>query len=228
MPATISTIIGDAQTIIGEVAGVGVQQYGEDRVFRDVIRGFNLLFKKYAWPHYIKWYRIELDGTLGIANADTFEQMGDFEDFLGVYRDAEDIPLPTLSHTTNPYAFSSTGTRVTHWTSLHVTDANYTDRRLQFYPKTSEGFLNVCTRLYPLVPPATDFDAEDILHLDRDLLAYAAAFMTLVGDDLNPGAAETVKQFMDMRYKDIINAMGGHRIPIRTGSRIPQEYFTRP
>lgn len=226
MPATIAEIVSDAQGIIGEVAGVGVQQYGEDRLFEDVVRGFNMLFKKYPWHQYRKWFRVELDGALGIPDTDTFDQVRDFEDFVAVYRDAIETPLPILPLGTNPYTLGD-GTVPLFWTGLHHTDANYTGRRLQVYPVTSEGFINVLAKLYPLVPPATGFDWQDTLYLDKDLLAYAAAYMTLIGDALNAEAANTVKQFMDARYNDITNALSDHRIPLKGRRGLPTEWFVR-
>jgi hypothetical protein len=61
MSATVAQVRDDALTIIGEVAGTGVQTYSEDRVKRDVVRSFNLLFKKYNWDQYSDWLHLELD-----------------------------------------------------------------------------------------------------------------------------------------------------------------------
>ena len=47
------------------------------------------------------------------------------------------------------------------------------------------------------------------------MLVYATAFMTLSGDDLNAGAADVVRNLMEMKYKDVMTALGSHPIPVR-------------
>lgn len=228
MTATIREIVDQAQEIIGEVAGVGVQEYGEDRLFIDTISGFNMLFKKYPWDQYVEWFRVEIDGTTGVPTTDAFERVKDFEDFIAVHRDGIDTPLPRKSLGMNPYAMTGNQTRPMFWGSLPVSHANYPKRRILVYPDTATGFINVCAKIYPLVPPAIEFNWDDVLYLDKDLLAYSAAFMTLVGDDLNAAAAETVKSFMDMRYNDITKALSNTPIPIRSRRGVPNEWYQRP
>ena len=47
------------------------------------------------------------------------------------------------------------------------------------------------------------------------MLVYATAFMTLSGDDLNAGAADVIRNLMEMKYKDVMAALGSHPIPVR-------------
>lgn len=225
MSATLRQLVDGSLNVLGEVAGVGVQQFTEDRIFDDVVRGFDLLFKKYPWPNYVDWFRIELDGTIGIPTTDAFGQVRDFEDFLGVYRDGESAPLSTLPTNLNRYTI--TGTRVQYWTSLPATHANYAARKIRVYPEASEGFLNVGAKVYPLTLVQEGFDWQDVLYIDKQLLEYAGAYMTLVGNDLNPNAASTVKQFMEGRYADIIAALSNHPISIRGRRGVPDEWFVR-
>jgi len=226
MTATIRQVVDDALTCIGEVGGVGVEQFSEDRMFRDAIRAFNWLFKKRAWEQYRKWVTITLDGTLGISTTDAFEQVLDFEDFVSIRRGGTDAEIPILPTRVNPNTLVASNARLLYWTSLYTTDANYLKRKLQFYPKTSTGTVDVLAKFYPLVPPALEWDWDDTMHLDRDLLAYAAAFMTLMGDDLNAGAAQVVRQMIDMKYKDILDQLAKHPIPISGQAGIPQDWFT--
>ena len=90
----------------------------------------------------------------------------------------------------------------------------YKRRKLQFYPITAVGQVNVLAKVYPLVPPATDFDWEQEFFLDKDLLVYATAFMTLSGDDLNAGAADVIRNLMEMKYKDVMASLGKHPITV--------------
>jgi hypothetical protein len=227
MAATIRQVVDDALACVGEVAGPGVENYSEDRMFRDAIRGFNMLFKKRPWEQYRGWTTVTLDGTTGVITTDAFEQVLDFEDFIHVYRGGTEEEVPILPMQTNPNTLNVNDARILFWTSLRVTHTSYVTRKLQFYPVTSIGTADVLARHYPLVPPALEWDWQDIMYLDRDLLAYACAFMTLMGDDLNAGAAQVVKQLMDMKYKDVNDQLSKHKIPIAGRPGIPQQWFVR-
>lgn len=222
MSATFRQIVDEATVLIGEVAGVGVQQFGEDRMFADAIRGFDMLFKKCFWHPYRQWTTVVLDGVLGIPTTDSFEQVVDFDDFAAVHRASETTPLPILSRSMNPNTI--TGTKALYWTSLNATDTNYLARKLQIYPVTSIGSIDVMSRIYPLVAPAIQFDWEDTIYLDRSLLVYAASFMTLMGDGLNSEAANVIKTMMDARYVDITNGLANHPIAIETRNSVPLDW----
>jgi hypothetical protein len=228
MSATVAQLRDDALTIIGEVAGTGVQTYSEDRVKRDVVRSFNLLFKKYNWPQYAAWMRLELDGTTGVIKTDSLEGVKDFEDFISVHPDGKTNALPIMSNNFNPYQSSmSSGTDPVFWTMLHATNANFRKRKLQIYPTTAAGFINVHAMLYPIVSQDNDWADESSMELDRDMLAYGTAFMTLAADDLNPQGAAVAQNLMEMRYRDIMNKLAGHRIPInQSATRIPNQWMT--
>lgn len=223
MSATIREIVNQALTVVGEVAGPGVQMYEDDRMKADCIRAFNMMFKKYPWQQYLQWFTISLDGTTGRSTTGPFNQVLDFEDFIAVHRDGESQRLPIAPTRMNPSAIGNSGTRVLYWTSLNATDLQYHTKKLQFYPATSAGKINVLARVYPRAMPASfqNFDWGDIFYLDTDMLTYATAFMTLSGDDLNAGAAEVIRNLMEMKYKDIMAALGNHPIPVSGDSGIP-------
>lgn len=219
--ATIRKIVNDALTIVGEVAGSGVQAYSEDRMMADCVRSFNLLFKKYPWHQYREWFQFTLDGTLGvITNTIGLENVVDFEDFISVHRDKEAIPLPILGTGKNPYAI--TGNRVRFWTGLPATQANYAGRKLQFYPKASVGLVNVHAKVYP--EPLVPWDWDDKMYLDADMLAWGTAFMTLASDDLNTNAANMTKAMMEDKFQTIIAAFGDHPISIEGDGAFPTEW----
>jgi hypothetical protein len=214
MSATVAQVRDDALTIIGEVAGTGVQAYSEDRVKRDVVRSFDLLFKKYNWPQYAAWMRLELDGTTGVIKTDSLEGVKDFEDFISVHVDGKSTPLPIMPNRFNPYQSGMTsGTVPQFWTMLHATNAQYRKRKLQFYPTTAAGFINVHAMLYPITSQDSDWADTTRMELDRSMLAYGTAFMTLSADDLNPQGAAVAQNLMEMRYRDIMNKLSSHKIP---------------
>lgn len=227
MSATIREIVDAALTVVGEVTGAGVQQYEDDRMFDDAVRGFDMMFRKYEWRQYLSWFTITLDGILGIPTTDAFRNIKDFEDFVSVFRDGENTPLPIMPVRVNPSSLGLTGSRVLFWSSMNATNANYAGRKIQFYPATSIGDIQVLAKVYPLTYPATEFDWEDELHLDKNLLAYATAYMTLSGDDLNAGAADVVRSLMEMTYRDIMAALAKHPIPLSSNSSIPNYWSER-
>lgn len=215
MSATIRTIVNEALTVVGEVTGPGVQLYEDDRMKADAIRAFNMMFKKYNWPQYLRWYSVTLDGTTGKPTTGPFEQVRTFEDFIAVHRSGENIRLPIAPTRMNPYASAITaGARAMYWASLPATDGDYRLKKIMVYPVTSLGNINVLAKEYPLVPPAIQFDWSQEFFLDQDMLVYATAFMTLSGDDLNAGAADVIRNLMEMKYRDVLAALSSHPIPI--------------
>jgi hypothetical protein len=211
--ATIREIVNEALTVVGEVTGPGVQVYEEDRMKSDAIRAFNMMFKKYSWPQYLAWFTVTLDGVTGKITTKPFEQVKDFEDFIAVHRQSENYRLPIAPTRLNPFALIS-GNRPQYWTSLPATDVDYVKKKILIYPANSIGILNILAKVYPLVPPKVQFSFDDSFFLDKDMLVYATAFMTLSGDDLNAGAADVVRNLMEMKYRDVISALASHPIPV--------------
>jgi hypothetical protein len=227
MPATLQEIVTASTQLIGEVAGVGVQQYSEDILFDHAVRAFDLLFKRYPWSQFRDWSTVTLNGTTGIITTDAFEQVRDFEDVLSVHRAGETDPLPVLSVGTNPNTLG-TGTRPLAWTSLRSTHANYTARKIKIYPVSATGDLDVNARYYPVVPPALEWDWEDTMHLDKSLLVYATSFVALVSNAVNPDAANTCKTLMQVQLDAITGSLANHPIALEGTSSIPDTWGVRP
>jgi hypothetical protein len=226
MSSTIRRIVDDALSVLGEVAGAGVSTYSEDRMMNDAIRSFNLLFKKYHWPHMTEWFRFQLDGVLGIPPADTFAFVRDIEDFVSVHLDANHTPLPVLNKKLNPYAVKALqgAGNAQAWTFQPVSSATFPDRYLQFYPLASTSYINVCARVYPLAR-GVPWDWADEMPLDHDMLVCGTAFMTLSSDDSNPGATDAQRNMMEIRYRDIIASLADQPIITRSpNASVPNEW----
>lgn len=223
MSATLGQIIQDALVIIGEVAGAGVQMYGQDRLRADTIRAFDMLFKKNWWDQYLSWDTVILDETTGVITTDTFANVRDYEDFYAVYRDATSNPLPNMPKRINPATLQ--GNRAMYWGSLPATHANFLTRRLKIYPITSEGSINVLSRVYPIAN-GHDWADNTRVDLDRNMLAYGGAFLTLATDDVNPAGANVAKTMMEMYYKSARDSLSNRPIPVEgVTSDIPQNWF---
>lgn len=225
MSTTMRRIVDDALSVLGEVSGAGVNAYSEDRMLNDAIRSFNLLFKKYYWPHMMEWFRFQLDGVLGVPPANTFLYVKDIEDIYAVYRDGETHPLPSIGKNINPYALSYDTVKAWHF--LPVTSPYYDNRYLQFWGKATTEYVNVVARVYPKAN-GVPWDWADEVPLDHDMLVCGTAYLTLVGDDINPGAADAQRTMMEMRYRDVLAALANQPIPLRGHNDIPTDWFVRP
>lgn len=222
MTATLRQIVDDAQTIVGEVSGAGVQTYGEDAMMQDAVRAFNLLFKKYDWDQYMSWLRLELDGTTGLVTTNVLEDVLDYEDIRAVHRDGDRNALAMLPKSYNPYSSSNTGTGIRGWSALSAAHALYATKKIIIQPVTSIGFINVHCKIYPYA--VDDLSWDSTFYLDKDMLVYATAFMTMVGDGLNPDGADLARNFMESKFNDITNALAGRTMSLSGGSHIPSEW----
>jgi hypothetical protein len=226
MPATIRNVVDDAQELVGEVAGPGVQMYSDDRMFADAVRAFNMLFKKYNWRNYCNWLRLQLDGVTGCVTTNELQYVQDFEDFIAVRKDGSHMNLSISLRGVNPFQQDMlSGSAPRYWNSLNVMDPNYPKKRLYVLPKTSVGYINVLAKFYPVLNDAWDW--QDTFYLDRDMLVYGTAWATLSSDDLNAAAADVAKNMMEMRYRDIQSQLASFDINFGPGGRsgIPDEWL---
>lgn len=226
MTATLREIVDDALGIVGEVSGAGVQTYSDDRMFADTIRSFNMLFKKCNWREYTAWRRLTLDGVTGMVTTDDLQFVLDFDDFIECRRDGTNAKISVMPRDINPFAPTLlAGSTPRYWTSLNATfdTTTFSTKRIRFYPMTATGVVNIYAKFYPVEDEAWDW--SDVMHLDRDMLAYGTAFMTLSGDDLNPGAADTCRSLMEGRFKDIMANLSSHEILVGSAvGGIPQQW----
>jgi hypothetical protein len=226
MPATIRSVVDDAQELVGEVSGPGVQMYSDDRMFADAIRSFNMLFKKYNWRNYCDWLQLTLDGVTGTVTTDELQYVQDFEDFIAVRRDGSYTNLSIAPRTLSPFQSDmSSGLSPLHWTSLNVLNPKYAKKRIYVLPWTATGKINVFAKFYPVLNDAWDW--QDTFYMDRDMLVYGTAWATLSMDDLNAAAADMAKNMMEMRYKDIQAQLASFDLSFGSGGRsgIPNEWL---
>jgi len=219
--ATARQIISEVERLVGEAAGAGVQIHAEDGMLETLNRVARLAFTRFTWDQYVNWQELTLDGTTGlITDEEAFLDVSGVEDFLAIYRQGETIPLPKLDRKANP--FRMTGTKVLCWTVLPYNHDDFQAKRLQFWPRTATDTLEVCTRLDP-----TPFVFEDEIHMDRDILVAGTAWLTTLGDDLNPAAAEGYKNFMDERFSTIMKALAMQPTTSDGRAPVPNDWYLR-
>lgn len=220
--STAREIANEIQRLIGDAAGAGVQVLTEDALLDTVNRAFRLFFTKFSWEQFLRWDEVTLDGTTGLITTEAWEEVKNFEDFLSIHPEGKKFQVPKLGRRTNP--FTITGTRVRAFTSLTPSHDDFTTKRLQFWPKAATDTLHVHVRVDP-----SPFLWADEIALDHDLMVAAGAWLTLIGEDLNPSAAEGQRLFMDERFSAITAALA--RMPIEMGestSTVPTDWFVNP
>jgi len=214
-----------AQTVVGEVAGPGVQIYSEDRMMEDCIRAFNLSFKKRFWEQYTYWLTATLDGVTGKVTDTTLKNVRDLEDVQYIRIGGTDNEIPLLPGRINPNALAE-GSDIRFFGSLPVTDPEFNTKRLKFYPLMCTGTVDIRARVYPVDRQAEglEWDWDDEMHLDKDMLVYGTAYFTLGNDDINANAADLARNMMEARYRDIMAALSSQDIIISSGSNIPNQW----
>jgi hypothetical protein len=231
MSASIREIVTAAQEIVGEVAGAGVQTYGEDRMMKDTISVFNMLHKKYFWPQFIEWFELTLNGTTGrVTDADAFNYVYGFEDIFAIYVQNTGRRLLPIPHRINPYTL--TGDAARYYGSIPANDADYIGRRIKIYPVTATGIIQVGAKVYPLTrvdaDPESEWDWDDIMELDADMLIHGTAWRTLNNDGMNPQAAAAEQALMEARYNDITKRFADQEIEVSDNRGVPMSWYTNP
>lgn len=228
MAKTIREIVTDAQELLGEVPGAGVQTYSDDRMFRDCTRAFDIFHKKYPWDQYMSWSECSLDGLTGKITVDTFQHLRDFEDILSVFPSTSNYEIPVLDRRRNPKTL--TGSSGLFWTALPTTDPDYQFRRIQIVPSTATNSIVVCWRHYPRVFDNTGkmirWDWDDVMDLDDQMLVHATAWTTLSSDDINANAAQDQMNLADDRFQEVTAALSRQKMTFsKRGGGVPREWY---
>jgi hypothetical protein len=232
MAKTIREIVTDAQELLGDVPGAGVQTYSDDRMFRDCIRAFNMFHKKYPWDQFMSWSACVLDGTTGKITNPIFQNLRDFEDIFAVFPEGSNFEIPVLDRRRNPMTL--TGSRSLFWCALPSIDPDYQYKRIQIVPPSSTSGIVVAWRHYPRTFSTTGqispWEWDDVMDLDEDLLTHAVAWITLSSDDINSNAAQDQQNLADDRFAEITMALARRKLtPSRSGATVPNNwYYTNP
>lgn len=229
MAKTIREIVTDAQELLGDVPGAGVQTYSDDRMFRDCIRAFDIFHKKYPWEQYLSYTNAALDGVAGKITTDVFQNLKDSEDVLAVFPETSTIELPVFGTRRNPNTVQGSGP-ARFWTILPTIDPDFQWKRLQIIPVTATGNIMVCWRHYPRsfseVGQMDPWRWEDVMDLDSNMLVHATAWMTLSHDDINSNATQDQQNLADDRFNEItVNLARRKMTPNPSGSGVPYSWY---
>lgn len=228
MAKTVREIVTDAQELLGDVTGAGVQTYSDDRMFRDCIRAFNMFHKKYPWEQYTSWTNCPLDGTTGKIVTPVFQNLKDFDDIFTIFPENSNREIPVLDRRRNPLTLS--GSRGLFWTALPTIDPDYQYKRIQIIPPTTTKSVVVCWRHYPRSfdtnGKMTAWDWDDVLDMDEDMLTHTVAYLTLSSDDINANAAQDQQNLADDRFSEITIGLARRKMtPSTSGGMVPNEWY---
>jgi|SRR4051812_25055518 hypothetical protein len=228
MAKTIREIVTDAQELLGDVPGAGVQTYADDRMFRDCIRAFNLFHKKFPWEQFLSWSACALDGVTGKIVDPVFQNLKDFEDILAVFPENSNFQIPILDRRRNPQTL--TGSRGLFWTALPTLDPDYQFKRIQLIPATSTSSIVVSWRHYPRPFSTTGqmspWEWDDVMDLDEDMLVHAVAWITLSSDDINSNASQDQQNLADDRFNEVTMNLARRKMtPSPSGGGVPNTWY---
>jgi hypothetical protein len=228
MAKTIREIVTDAQELLGDVMGAGVQQYSDDRMFRDCIRAFDLFHKKHPWDQFTSWSLCHLDGVTGKIVDPIFQNLKDFEDIFTVFPSNSNFQIPILDRRRNPLTL--TGSMGLFWTALPTIDTDYQFKRIQLIPATATSDIVVCWRHYPRTFSSTGqmspWEWDDVMDLDDSLLVHAVAWVTLSADDINSNASQDQQNLADDRFNEITANLARRKMtPSPSGAGVPYQWY---
>ena len=182
---------------VGEVPGTSVQTYSEPRVMEALTQVFDVVFRKFWWPQYMRWFELTLDGTLGIVTDNSFgTSVVDIRDIKAVIPEDNEKGIPQLPDQANPFNLS--GTTPLYYESLDTASSYYATRLLQFWPKTATGGVKIHARLKPTVVDSL------VNYLDDNLIVFGATWVILEAEDINPNAAKLAQRMFNESFVDIM------------------------
>lgn len=188
---TLSELVNRTQTILSQVSGNAVQLYTEDRIALHVQTIFNTVFDEDFWDDFVQWFESPLDGTYGSPTLD-ISSITRFADIQHIYAENSDYPLPKLPTTNaNPYKLAGN-------TPRYYAPDQTTGKVFRIFPKLSVNTIAIKARIKP-----DDFQPDDIVRMDEDLLCYGAGWMYAEADGNNPGHAESMQTIFERRLSQL-------------------------
>lgn len=195
---TLAEVVNATILRVGQVTGIGAQVYSEDIIAEMVIHKFDVLFDKFDFPEYCKWY----EGTLqsdGKCDTDLqVEAIGiyRYKDILGVWTSGHSQPLQQFpTQRLNAFSFASSGG------SPRWVESSGDDRVFRVIPFGTAGdSIYVRHKHYP-----PEILADTNLCVDRQALILGAAYDYLADDGANPGATEKMRNLFNQRMVQLMN-----------------------
>lgn len=199
---TFTQITQDVIKRIGLVAGTGVQIYTEPQVEQGINDAFDFLFRKRYWEHLSDWFTYTVDATTGMFTADIDDVVKSHDDAKFFY---ETDTRRKIVQPVGSEAQLVNNTSAIYYKPVRysTTNDNYLKKLWQFLPVGSTTSVTFFARSHPGV-----FDAADtVVPFPQDIIGWAATWLVLETDGLNPGAANKAQAMFDISYRDMISSL---------------------
>lgn len=192
----VSQLTSDVLKRIGLVSGAGVQTYTEPQVTMAIQDAFDFLFRKRFWEHLSDWHTFALDGTLGVVTTNLTSILAEANDIRDIRMTESErlIVKPVKGE-----HLRVQNTEPLYYTALKYGDANFTSKVIKFWPPTATGSVTAYIRTHPGL-----FGTSDVVPFPQDIIGWAAAWLVLETDGLNPGNANKARTMFDTSYQDYV------------------------
>lgn len=183
------------------VTGTSVQVYTEPIINDYIQRGFDHLYTKRFWNHLTSTTYHTLDGTAGVIT----DTISGIEKAIDIKWIREEPYTPDCEI----YYFSDGlfDTDKMGYTDLAFTDAQYENKRLQFFPATSTANIAIRARRKP-----DDFQEDDIIPFDSLTLVHFVTASLLAIDGMNPSAQTRQDDLFADRYETLVMQESNNKI----------------
>jgi hypothetical protein len=215
---TVTQILADVITTIGQVGGSSVQTYTEPQAKLGINRIFEQLYWKYDWPHLWSWERRTLDATTGLITA-AIDGVENYTDIARVTVADSSQEIPLSSGTQH---LATTGSRAMYRVPLTWEHEDFNTKFFKFYPLTSSGELDFfCGHR-----PAEFSGGDDVIPMEKTLMVLGVSWWLLADDGMNPASAEKAQILYDGAYTDIIGRLNKGPVGYGSTGRGPSRYVT--
>jgi len=96
----------------------------------------------------------------------------------------------------------TSATTALYYKPLNFSNENFASRVIQIFPKTSTGAVTFYARTCP-----NEFTDQSLVPFQSDMMEWAAAWMMLEIDGMNPGNAAKCQSMFQVTYNDIVSSM---------------------
>lgn len=219
MSITFGDLVVRTQKELRQISGLLHQTYSEDYIRHYINVAFRDAFRRAWWPEHTNWYTWTLDGTTGEVTDDISAILKHYRDIRGIWYDERRHRISRLPPEVDPE--DHTNSNVVYWEPLSDGDLKV----FRIVPITTSGTIRIHCRTMP----AEYVNDDDVIHLDADMLMYAAAWKNLAADNTNSTETDAKRVLYIDRLNEIIGDVQDDNVRLRGTYRgTPNDWYTLP
>ncbi len=202
MYKTLTQITQGVINKIGLVSGTAVQSYTEPQIKSAVQDAFYMIFRKRFWEHLSDWYTFNLDGVSGYLTADLKNIVKSFDDIRDIYAGNNNNGSRIVKAVGNELLTNTQSATPLFYRPVQFSSDDFESRVIKIYPVTATGPVTFFARTCP-----DEFSDQSKIPFQSDMMEWAAAWMMLEVDGMNPGNAAKCQSMFQVTYNDIVSSM---------------------